>query len=246
VKRVFDSVVFVLCIAIAGCGSGASKVGSGAGGSSGGAGASAGTGGTNGDAAVDGGSCPFTACGGDIVGIWHFASSCGSVSTSSCPPPLSIVIEHETAQATYTFRSDGTFMNALSGDFSETVRYPLACLPSVTDGGTTQTCADYQNAVQASIAQADAGSFGETFTCSMDVNQTCLCDEAFTNIPPQTATGSYAVSGDQVIVTASVDGGVGDAGAPASVPYCVSGNTLTLYFTGDATVAGAFVLTLTR
>jgi hypothetical protein len=34
----------------------------------------------------------------------------------------------------------------------------------VTDGGTAQICADYQNTVQASIAKADAGSLAETFT----------------------------------------------------------------------------------
>jgi hypothetical protein len=250
VKRIFDSVVFVLGVAIAGCGSGANKGGSGGGGSgSGGSGASPGTGGTggvNGDAAVTGGSCSFTACGGNIVGTWHVASECGSFSPSSCPPSPGIVIEQEMSQATYTFGSNGSFTFVISGAFSETFRYPLACTGALADAGSAQSCAEFQSAVQASIAKGDAGSYGETFTCAMDVNQICVCTEAWTYPAPQTQTGTYLASGDQVTLTTSVDGGAGDAGAPASVAYCVSGNTLTLHLTGGGNVAGDLVMTLTK
>ena len=237
--RLSHSLVFVLGVATAGCGGSAKPVGTG------GTGGTGGGGGVNGDAAVDGGSCPFAACGGNIVGAWHVASACGSISLSNCPPAQSIGVEHETSQATYRFASDGTFTNVISGAFSETYRYPFACLAGLTDGGTAQICADFQNTAQASLAKADAGSWGATYACSMDVNQTCLCTEAFTYPSPQTETGSYVVSGDQVTLSSSPDGGAGDAGAGASVGYCVSGNTLTLHFTGG-NVAGDFVMTLSR
>lgn len=241
VRRLVDSIVLVLGVAIAGCGSGTSKGGSGGGGGGAGAGASAGTGGVNGDGAVTGGSCPFTACGGNIVGTWHFASACGSISNASCPQ--GVVIEHETAQATYMFNSDGTFMNTITGAFSQTARWPFGCL--MIDAGAGQICADYQNMVQAAIVAADAGTYGETYTCAMDVNQTCVCNEAFTLPSPQSTTGSYTVSGTSLIITSSSDGGAADAGAPASVRYCVSGNTLTLDFNGGS-VPGDFILTLTK
>jgi hypothetical protein len=204
------------------------------------AGSTGGTGVSDG-AAGSGGSCSFTACGGDIVGTWHVTSACGSLSPASCPPPQSIVIEHETSQGTYTFASDGTVTIAISGTFSETLRYPFACL----DGGTAQACADFQNMAQAAIAKADAGSL-ESYTCSADVDQACTCTETLTYPSPQSQTNSYVVSGDHVTIGAPLDGGVGDAGAPASVGYCVSGNTLTLQLIGDGNVAGDFVLTLSR
>jgi hypothetical protein len=210
-------------------------------GSGGAGGGGAGAGGSY-DAAVNGGSCSFTACGGNIVGTWHVTTACGSISPSSCPPPQSIVVEHETSQATYTFAADGTFTNLISGAFSETYRYPFSCL----DGGTDQVCADYQDMVQTSIARADGGLSGATYTCSADVNQTCLCTETFTYPSPQTQTTSYVVNGDQVILGPSVDGGVADAGAYASVEYCVSGNTLTLHFVGASSVTGDFVITLSK
>jgi hypothetical protein len=232
----------VLGVAIAGCGGSANRAGTGG---TGGGGGSASDGGVDGDAAVNGGSCPFAACGGNIVGTWHLASACGSISLSNCPPAQSIGVEHETSQATYTFASDGTFTNVISGAFSETYRYPFACLAILTDGGTAELCADLQNLAQASIAKADAGLSGATYACATDVNQACLCTETFTYPSPQTATGSYVVSGDQVTFSPSGGAAAGDAGAAAFVGYCVSGNTLTLQFTGG-NLAGDHVMTLTR
>jgi len=275
VKRLSNSAVLVLGVAVAGavivdgCGGGAGKAGSGGSGGgagnagsggSGGVGAGAGGvsgggvsgggvsgGGAIGDAAVGGSCSTFTACGGDIVGTWHIAATCGSISPGSCPPPQAIVITKEMSQATYTFAAGGSFTEAFSGPFSETYVYPLTCLAGAPDGGTGQPCTDFQNAAMAALAQeTDAGLASATYTCSMGPGQACTCTESYTYTSTQTLTGSWTTSGDQVLLSSFFDGGTADAGAPLAVGYCVSGNTLTLHFVGTGSVAGDVVITLTR
>jgi len=237
VKRLLHGLVLVACVALGGCGSGANKNDGGAGG----------TGGTN------VGTCSLTApCGGSLVGTWRLASACGSVTSSFCPPSQSIDVATTWSDAIYTFAADGTFTWSATGSTSETIRYPVGCLSSIVDAGATEACAAYQNLIQTTIQNADAGApitHVTTFTCTMQGSDACLCHEVISFPTSQTETGMYTTSGTQVTVT--VTGGTADAGAsgasPSMTAYCVSGNTLTLRgTTTDANSTSQFVLTKTN
>ena len=245
-KSCLRSVVFVGCAVVAGCGSSGSKPDGGGGGSGGAAGG--GGGGTNVDAAV-GGSCSFTACGGNLVGTWRFASSCGSVSSASCAPAQNITLAQAGNEATYVFASDGTFSATASGNWSQTLRYPAGCITSLSDAGTTQACAALEEAFRSAVQNVDSGvPVGPiTFTCVVDGNQACVCSEMYSFSSPLIQTGTYTTTGNQVTVTvtsSSFDAGAGNGGAPAPSEYCVSGNTLTLRSSSSTTSTS--VVTLTR
>ena len=238
------SVMFVLCVATAACGSSAKNT-AGTGGSGGGGGGA----GTNDDAAVNGISCdPFTACGGNIVGTWRLVSSCGSVSSWPCPSSERIAAKSSVTQETYTFASNGTFSLAASGDLTETLVYPPACLGGITDAGISQACADIERAFLTPTQTGDAGTqmvVVKSASCSAAANDTCVCNAVLTTTGSQlTTSGSYTTSGNQVtLIDSASDGGVRDAGTDAAWEYCVSGNTLTLH-TVSSSADG--VMTLTR
>lgn len=212
-------VIFVLCVATSACGSG------------GGAG-------TNVDAAVNGISCdPFTACGGDIVGTWRVVSSCGSISSPACPSSERITAQSSAPQTSYTFAGDGTFSLTASGDLTEALRYPLACLGAITDAGIPQACADIERAFL-TAQTGDAGTQTVEVTsasCAAAANETCACTAVIRYGGPQTTPGSYTTSGSQLtLVVSASDGGVRDAGADPVGEYCVSGNSLTLHFVNSS------------
>lgn len=214
-------VMFVVCVATAACGSSAKN------------------------AEVI--SCdPFTACGGDLVGTWRLVSSCGSVSSSPCPPSERISFKSSVTQATYTFASDGTFTFAASGDLTEALRYPVACLSGITDAGTPQACADIERAFLTTTQTGDAGTptvVVKSVSCSTAANDSCACTAVLTSPSAQT-TGSYTTSDNQLTLAGSaLDGGVRDAGADSVWEYCVSGNTLTLHSSSSSSDG---VMTLTR
>ncbi len=244
-KGFLGFVVLVACVATAGCGSGSGKKTDGGGGTGGGGGIG---GGANGDAGVNT-SCPaFTACGGNIVGTWHYVSGCGLFSSSTCASETFMTMTVAGSQATYTFGSGGAFSSTVSGSVNEMLRYALSCISGVTDAGIPQACADLQNLYRDIAAEPDAGSATvrlTSATCSAGGNQTCDCALVLTYLSPQTTSGSYTVSGNQVTVTITnpaPDGGVGGSESP--VEYCVSGNTLTLRFVESS--GSAVVTTFTR
>jgi hypothetical protein len=231
------SVMFVVCVATAACGSGAKNT-AGTGGSAG----------TNVDAAVNGISCdPFTACGGSIVGTWRLVSNCGSVSTSPCPSTERIAFK-SSVQSTYTFASDGTFTFAASGDLTEALRYPLACLSGITDAGIPQACADIESRFVTPTQTGDAGAqtvVVKSASCAAAANDSCACMAVLGSTGgAQMTSGSYTTSGNQLTLAGSgPDGGVRDAGADSVWEYCVSGNTLTLHTSSSS---GDGLMTLTR
>jgi hypothetical protein len=202
--------------------------------------------GANVDGAVNGISCgAFTACGGSILGTWRLVSSCGSVSSTACPSSERISAQTSAGQTAYSFAGDGTFTFTASGDVTELLRYPLACLGSITDAGIPQACADIERAFQA--PPSDAGTPAAEVTsasCAAAANEICACTAVLRYTSPQTASGSYMTSGSQVTLSASAsDGGVRDAGADAAWDYCVSGNILTLHILSSS---ADWVMTLTR
>jgi len=211
-------VIFVLCVATSACGSGTKN------------------------------SCdPFTACGGNIVGTWRVVSVCGSVSSPACPSSERITAHTTYNQMTYTFAGDGTFTATLSGDATEALRYPLACLGTVTDAGIPQACTDIERVFVTSTQTGDAGTQPvelASASCAASGNQTCACAVVVRFTVPQSTSGTYTTSGNQLSLAApAVDGGVGDAGADPAAEYCVSGNTLTIHAVSDALDS---VMTLTR
>lgn len=244
-RGLLGSVMFVLCVATAACGSSAKNT-AGTGGAGGGSGGSAGT---NVDAAVNGISCdPFTACAGNIVGTWRLVSSCGSVSSWPCPSSERIPARSSVTQETYTFASNGTFSLAASGDLTETLVYPLVCLSGITDAGIPQACADIERAFVTPTQTGDAGTQTvevKSASCSVAANDTCACTAVLTTTGSQImASGSYTTSGNQVtLVVSASDGGVRDAGTDAPWEYCVSGNTLTIHSVSSSADG---VMTLTR
>lgn len=238
-KRLLHCVVFVACLAIAGCGSDASKKGSGGNGGGGG-----------GAGGVNGGACSVpTACGGNLVGTWRIVSACGSIESNACPPSQSISFETSWVQATYTFAGDGTLTLTASGTATEAIRYPVGCLSPVVDAGVTEACAAFQDLIRAGIQQADAGApitSITSFTCSMDGNGVCLCNEVVM-AATQTQTSAYTTSGDQLtFIDLGADAGTSGA-SDVHGDYCVSGNTLTMRLTDTSgSTANEFLLTLSR
>jgi len=244
-------------------GDGGSGAGSGVGGiaggavGSGGADASSGTGGSSktdaGATGTDAGQinacADFTPCGGNIVGTWRLSSEClRSVDSSYCQG-FAFSMDMSGSLLTYTFAANGTFAVSFSGSIEEIVRYPIACLYS--DAGAAQTCSDLEQGVRQSMqAGADAGTLTvnlTSFTCALDTDQTCVCDEKVT---PSTISvaGTYTMSSGQLTMTAlsespMPDGGIGDAGTAAPMDYCVAGNTLRLRSTNSS---NATISTLTR
>jgi hypothetical protein len=218
-RGLLGSVMFVVCVATAACGSSARN--------------------------TENISCDsFTACGGDLVGTWRVVSSCGSVSSSPCPPSERISFK-SSVTATYAFASDGTFTFAASGDLTEALHYPLACLGGITDAGIPQACADIERTFLTTTQTGDAGTqtVVKSASCSTAANNTCACTAVLTSSNAQT-TGSYTTSGNQLTLAGSaLDGGVRDAGADSVWEYCVSGNTLTLH---SFSSSGDGVTTLTR
>jgi hypothetical protein len=237
-KRLLRCVVSIACVAIAGCGSGANKNGSG--------GNDSGRGGAGG---VNGGACPVpAACGGNLVGTWKILSSCGSIESNACPPSQSISVETSWVQVTYTFAADGTLTLAGSGTTTEAIRYPVGCLLPVVDAGVAEACAAFQDLIRAAAQQADAGApltSLVSFTCAMDGNGVCLCNEVLT-VAPQTQTGTYKTSGDQLtFIDLGADAGTSDA-SNVYGDYCVSGNTLTIHLIDASDARSDFLMTLTR
>jgi hypothetical protein len=131
---------------------------------------------------------------------------------------------------------------------TDTLRYTRACLDTAAgithnpSNSTDQVCAFFQDHVQSSIGNADAGAISElaSFTCSTAGDE-CVCREVFMNAS-QTLTGTYTTSGDRVtVVYTGFDAGTTPTD---SFDYCVSGDTLKLRSPG--TGGSDIVLTYTR
>jgi hypothetical protein len=153
---------------------------------------------------------------------------------------------------TYTFNANGTFAVSFSGSIEETIRYPITCFYS--DAGAAQTCSDLEQGVrQAMQAGADAGTLTvnlTSFTCALDTEQSCVCDEKVTP-SAISVTGTYTTSGGQFTATVlnespMPDGGIGDAGTSAPTDYCVAGNTLKLRSFSSSGSGNNTVSTLTK
>jgi hypothetical protein len=205
----------------------------------------------------DGGTCPtFNPCGGDVVGTWHFKSTCtestpkdaAAACTVQSSRPPGTGSEHN---ATYTFGANGTLTEAVSDSPTRTsLQYPGAgCAHS--DASPDEYCAHLQQVISDAITgSADAGMNMAPITsiglhCTASGNDVCKCDEDVT-YSPYTVEGTYTTSGDTITIvfTASSLPGLAGADAGTGIPlaYCVSGNTLTLGPTAGSSDRSVLVL----
>ncbi len=147
---------------------------------------------------------PFTACGGNVVGTWHWRAACGVPSTWQTACPNAMFAYHDSA-GTFTFGSDGTLSETLGGNYSEIDTYPSSCL-----GNGNPTCDDL-NMTLASVS--DGGS------CSPS-SIGCTCTATDTGM--QTAfSGSFTTSGTTLTIDTSATGS-------QMATYCVQGGVLEL------------------
>jgi hypothetical protein len=205
------------------------------------------------DAAGSANACQdFTPCGGNLVGTWHLSSECARYVDSSYCQGRAISMDMSGSLLTYTFNANGSFAVSFSGSIEETIRYPITCFSS--DAGAAQTCSDLEQGVrQAMQAGADAGALTinlTSFTCALDTEQSCVCDEKATP-SAISVTGTYTTSGGQFTTTVlnespMPDGGIGDAGTGAPTDYCVVGNTLRLRSTSSSSSGSDTISTLTK
>ena len=107
---------------------------------------------------------------------------------------------------TFAFSSGGAFTRTTSGMLTETLSYTRACLDAAAgithnpSNSTDQVCAFFQDEVESSIGNADAGAISELRQLPAPTSgETCVCREVFMNAS-QTLTGTYTTNGNQVTV----------------------------------------------
>jgi hypothetical protein len=149
----------------------------------------------------------FTPCGGNIVGTWSFATTCGmqNLTSTSCPGESFNLSPN--VSATFTFNADGTFSENATVDETGTETIPLSCL-----GGTVTDCTKLDQ----------SGTFsGLTFSvsnCSGTAAEGCTC--TITETGTLSLTGTWTAAGTNL----SLASNGGKPGTP--IGYCVSGSAL--------------------
>lgn len=163
-------------------------------------------------------SCPsFSACGGDVVGSWDYASGCvdnpfGNID-QSCPG-LAVVDPKGSVAGTITFTAT-TVVRRASGSFDATLAVPASC--SEPAGGCPAIEASLKGAGFATSVCAAASAGG----CSCSLTKTIAIDDSDT----------YTISGN----TLTTGGG-------GQYDFCVSGSSLSYREASQQKEAGQFVL----
>jgi hypothetical protein len=170
------------------------------------------------DAANSGGACPaLSACGGTIApGTFAVSSFCAKAGPVAYTPVcqdamLSTVIAD--AQGSFTFSSDGTYSVSLTLASHMLLTVPASCM---TRPGGAQSCSALGTALQ------EYFSGESSLTPTVDCTGSADCSCTIVGSAPADARGYWATQGDMLLLT--------PAGKTSqnAVPYCVSGNRLTL------------------
>jgi len=180
--------------------------------------------------------CPSdTACGGNFVpGTYTVASTCVNYEvptwSPSCPNGT-ITVTGAEVTGTYTFSSDGTYVESSAVVEHWNSFFPADCK---TSSGASLTCAQYEQQILESPSSTAA-----TVRCAGFPDCTC----AIVSKPaPVTDSGTYTISGDQVFMNSSVKGFV------IGTTFCISGNELAMRSDsidlGDFTVPGTMILSM--
>jgi hypothetical protein len=148
----------------------------------------------------------------------------------SCPNGT-ITVTGAEVTGTYTFSSDGTYVESSAVVEHWNSFFPADCK---TSSGASLTCAQYEQQILESPSSTAA-----TVRCAGFPDCTC----AIVSKPaPVTDSGTYTISGDQVFMNSSVKGFV------IGTTFCISGNELAMRSDsidlGDFTVPGTMILSM--
>jgi len=155
--------------------------------------------------------CAFSACGGDVVGVWTITSVCAEASgplIDTCPNATATL--ELTLTGTATFNTDGTRETAFTGKSKITYTLDAACLDTVTMGMPPATC-------DALDKDADPSMNNGPTTCTGDPAVGCTCVEDNPE-NTETKTGTYTIEGNTMTSTDDGDGTV------TSTDFCISGS----------------------
>jgi len=155
-----------------------------------------------GDDALGPVTCPvqFTACGGEVVGVWRVVEDCVPFTNASCSD-APLIVDQRTF-ITYTFNSDGSFSRTESGETKYHFTEPSRCHSWATSCDQLSTMSGKLRA-----------------TCSGDAAVECRCDVTLS--AQDSRTGTYSVAGNTISVKATT----GDF----DFDYCVQGTRLLLH-----------------
>ncbi|WP_437623187.1 hypothetical protein [Sorangium sp. So ce1151] len=172
------------------------------------------------------------ACGGDPTGAWTIAETCLDPSifaeiNAGCGADIDVSGVEFNGSA--EFKSDGTYTTTSTVTGPMKAVYPPPCL--VFDD-TTLTCAQLHQSMQDLIARGEAPY--ESATCAA-AGQDCVCNLVLTE-RTTAGTGTWSVSGSSMITESSGE-------APAEVPFCVEGSSLTMAAQPSEAGSGAGPLT---
>ena len=161
-------------------------------------------------------------CGGDVVGDWTFVDACESaanvaafratfatMAAESWCPSQTLVDRKPSASGSLLFDAQGTYALTLAFGGYLDINLPAQCLAGVS-------CEDTTAGLQ---AQIDAGAYPMPNVSSISCSGTssCLCRATVNS--PRSDSGTYAVSGNVLTLTAT-------SGIVTDKDYCVRGGTL--------------------
>ena len=197
-RLVFLSAIACAAVATTGCGDGKGSTGTGGVG---------GGGGTGGSAAI---CASNSACGGDVVGTWAIAQVCNLFLTTP-GTPLCPGIDYSrstlTETGTFTFRTDGTATEDLTGTGTLRESVPASCLDVL---GTCESLdAAFKMAVQ-------DGSY-TSGRCGTGTAGSCDCTADFQTTA--TISGTYTTSGTTLTLMNTTN-------TSNAASYCVQGPTM--------------------
>jgi hypothetical protein len=169
------------------------------------------------------GSCStIKACGGDVTGTWTISSLCtsGSIQNPTTCAGATLNLGSVTASGTITFNGDGTETANVTENGTESAHFPASCYTEVQ-------CDAFASALSMEDGVSDA-------SCSYS-GSGCSCSLKLTT--QTSTTGTYQTTGSNLTVTTT-------GSDPETDSYCVSGNQLSLQFSGsDGTLS---VITATK
>jgi hypothetical protein len=165
-----------------------------------------------------------TACGGDLTGDWKVIDVCvdqtslDSQAAQVCDN-AKLALSSPKVTGSISYKADKTYAQAAStADATVTFTLGSTCLKQ---GSTTFTCDQIQT-------QLNTDASNPPTTCTSSSDGGCKC----VSIVHQElmSTGTYAISGNSVTLTAGADVSKQD--------YCVKGDKLYLLPTADSTLPG--------
>jgi len=146
-------------------------------------------------------SCPvtFTACGGDLTGVWRKVKACVPMKEVTCAEAT--ITWEQDAFETISFSSNLSYSYSQSGESKYRVTYPAQCLQAFT-----------------SCEQLSGSPGALTVVCSGDISVSCTCH--VTGAGTVEGGGSYSLAGDDVVLQPTGSQTM-DTNA-----YCVAGDSL--------------------